>query len=167
MIRVLVAAAYLSTIVAANWAIGQYGTIPVGPGLLAPAGVLFAGLAFTLRDLLHRLAGRWVVLAAIVAGAALSFAVASPALAVASAAAFGVSELTDMAVYEPLRQRRWLLAVALSNMVGLVVDSALFLWLAFGSLGFFWGQVVGKGWMTLLAVGLLAAGRQAYRRAEA
>jgi hypothetical protein len=49
--------------------------------------------------------------------------------------------------------------VTLSNTVGLAVDSALFLTLAFGSLAFFWGQVVGKAWMTLLAVLLLAAVR--------
>lgn len=163
----VVLAGYVGTILAANWAISQYGVIPVGFGQVAPAGVLFAGLAFTLRDLLHKAAGRWVTLAAIGAGAALSFVVASPTLAVASAAAFGLSEVADMAIYEPLRQRQWLLAVGLSNTVGLVVDSALFLWLAFGSLGFFWGQVVGKGWMTLAAVVVLAAGRWAYRWAAA
>ena len=47
----------------------------------------------------------------------------------------------------------------MSNTVGLMVDSALFLWLAFGSLAFFWGQVVGKAWMTLLAVVVIAGAR--------
>ena len=161
--------AYLGTIVAANWAITEFGVIPVGFGLLAPAGVLFAGLAFTLRDLLHETGGRWAVLAAIAAGAGLSFAVASPALAAASAAAFGLSEALDWAVYEPLRRRRWLTAVAVSNVIGLVVDSVLFLWLAFGSLAFLPGQIVGKGWVTLAAIVLLAVGRAAWRlrRAEA
>ena len=161
--------AYLGTIVAANWAITEFGVIPVGFGLLAPAGVLFAGLAFTLRDLLHETGGRWAVLAAIAAGAGLSFAVASPALAAASTAAFGLSEAFDWAVYEPLRRRRWLIAVAASNVVGLVVDSVLFLWLAFGSLAFLPGQIVGKAWVTLAAIALLAAGRAVWRlrRAEA
>lgn len=59
-------------------------------------------------------------------------------------------------MYEPLSRRTWLGAVALSNTVGLVLDSLLFLWLAFGSLEFFWGQVVGKGWMTLAAIAALA-----------
>jgi hypothetical protein len=36
----------------------------------------------------------------------------------------------------------------LSNTVGLLIDSWLFLTIAFGSLAFFWGQVVGKAWMT-------------------
>lgn len=162
-LRLALAAAYLGTIVAANWTITRFGAVPVGLGLLAPAGVYFAGLAFTLRDLLHEAAGTvWVVLA-IAAGAALSFVVASPALALASAAAFGLSELADLLVYTPLRHRRWMLAVAASNVVGLVVDSVLFLTLAFGSLAFLPGQVVGKAWMTLLAVVLLVAGRRVLR----
>jgi uncharacterized PurR-regulated membrane protein YhhQ (DUF165 family) len=151
--------AYLGTIIAANWAIATYGTVPVGFGLVAPAAVLFVGLAFTLRDLLHDVAGRWAVLAAVAVGAILSAAVAGPALALASGIAFGVSELADFAVYAPLRRRRWLLAVAASNVVGLVVDSLLFLWLAFGSLTFLPGQIVGKTWMTVLAVAVLAAWR--------
>jgi queuosine precursor transporter len=35
------------------------------------------------------------------------------------------------------------------------VDSALFLWLAFGSLQFLAGQIVGKLWMTALAVAII------------
>lgn len=160
-------AAYAGTVVAANWAIAHYGIVPVGFGLVAPAAVWFAGLAFTLRDLLHDLAGRFAVLGAIAVGAALSFATSEPRVALASAAAFTLSELADLAVYEPLRRRRWLLAVTASNIVGIVVDSALFLGLAFGSLAFLPGQIVGKAWMTVLAVALLAAGRTVYRGRKA
>ena len=39
-----------------------------------------------------------------------------------------------------------------SSIVGLVVDSIIFLWLAFGSLDFLAGQVVGKAWMVLLSI---------------
>lgn len=151
------AAAYIATIVAANWAVTTYGAIPVGLGLLAPAGVLFAGLAFTLRDLLHEAAGWAWTMAAIVVGTAVSVAVAGPGLALAAGAAFLASELADLAVYTPLRRRRWLLAVAASNAVGLVVDSALFLTLAFGSLTYLPGQIVGKTWMTLAALIVLTA----------
>jgi uncharacterized PurR-regulated membrane protein YhhQ (DUF165 family) len=155
--------AYLGTIVAANWAIATFGAVPVGFGLVAPAAVWFAGLAFTLRDLLHDAAGRWAVLAATAVGAVLSAAVAGPAMALASGVAFGVSELADFAVYAPLRRRRWLLAVAASNAFGLVADSLLFLWLAFGSLAFLPGQIVGKTWMTILAVAVLAVWRRCRR----
>ncbi len=147
-----IAAAYVGTIVAANWAVATFGVVPVGFGLMAPAAVYVVGLAFTLRDLLQEAAGRAAVLWVILAGALLSVAVATPQLAIASGVAFAVSELADFAVYQPLYRRRWLLAVAASNAVGLVVDSLLFLWLAFGSLAFLPGQIVGKATMTALAV---------------
>jgi uncharacterized PurR-regulated membrane protein YhhQ (DUF165 family) len=149
----LLLAAYLGTIVLANWLIVQFGPVPVGFGLLAPAGVYAAGLAFTLRDLVQeRLGAPWTV-GAILAGAGLS-AVLSPRLALASGTAFLLSELLDFAVYTPLRHRRWLTAVVLSNLVGLTVDSLVFLWLAFGSLQYLAGQLVGKAWMTVLVVGV-------------
>jgi uncharacterized PurR-regulated membrane protein YhhQ (DUF165 family) len=157
---VLAAVAYVGTIVAANWAITRYGLVPVGFGLTAPAGVYFAGLAFGLRDLTQEWAGKPATLAAIAVGAAVSYLVASPALAAASALAFGLSELADWAVYQPLRRRGWAVAVAASNTVGLLVDSALFLWIAFGSLAFLPGQVVGKAWMTALAVAVVLANRR-------
>ena len=161
------AATYIGTIVAANWAVATFGAIPVGLGLMAPAGVLVAGLAFTLRDLLHEAAGTAWTLAAIAAGSAVSLAVAGPGLALAAGTAFLVSELADLAVYTPLRRRRWLFAVTASNIVGLVVDSALFLWLAFGSLAFLPGQVWGKLLMTAAAVGVLAAIRATRKPAVA
>lgn len=155
---------YILTIVAANWAIVTFGLVPVGFGLMAPAGVFFAGLAFTLRDFTQDTLGKRWAIAAILLGAALS-ALLSPALAVASGTAFLVSELLDFAVYTPLRARSWLGAVALSNTAGLVVDSVLFLWLAFGSMDFLPGQIVGKAEMTILAVALLWAWRGRQRKA--
>ncbi len=151
--------AYIGTIFAANWAIETFGPAPVGFGLLAPAGVYFAGLAFTLRDLTQESLGRLWTLGAILAGAGLS-ALVSPRFALASATAFLVSETADFAVYTPLRRRHWIGAVAISNVVGIVLDSALFLNLAFGSLDFLAGQVVGKAWMTLLAMCVLAIVRR-------
>lgn len=150
---------YIGTIVLANWAIQTFGLVPVGLGLVAPAGVYFAGLAFTFRDLVQEKLGRQWTVGAIVLGAGLS-AFVSPQFALASGVAFLVSELADFAVYTPLRARHWLGAVAASNTVGLVADSALFLGLAFGSLEFLAGQVVGKVWMTLLAVALLVLARR-------
>lgn len=156
----MLAAAYLGTIVLANWLVLHVGLVPVGFGFVAPAGVYAAGLAFTLRDLLHERLGLRGVLLAIGAGTVLS-AVISPRLAIASGTAFLVSELLDLAVYTPLRERRWLLAVALSNLVGLVADSALFLVLAFGSAGLAYlaGQIVGKCWVTALSVVVLWGAR--------
>jgi uncharacterized PurR-regulated membrane protein YhhQ (DUF165 family) len=153
-------AAFIACIPIANWMIGNVGTtcvpngpclVPVWPGVLAPSGVLMIGFALVLRDLVQRRLGRSWALAAIAAGALVSGFVAPPTLVVASVAAFALSELADFAVYTPLQERRFLLAVIASSLVGLVVDSILFLWLAFGSLDFLAGQVVGKVWAVALA----------------
>lgn len=150
----LVLIGYIATIFLANWAIQAFGLVPVGLGLVAPAGVYFAGLAFTFRDLVQERLGRtWAVLA-IVVGAALS-ALVSPQFALASGVAFLVSELADFAVYTPLRERHWMGAVLMSNIIGLSADSTLFLLLAFGNLDFLAGQVLGKVWTTLLALAVL------------
>jgi uncharacterized PurR-regulated membrane protein YhhQ (DUF165 family) len=146
---------------AANWLVGNAGTvcppdgpclIPVAPKVMAPSGVLMIGLALVLRDLVQRRLGLAWAAGAIVAGAALSAFLAPPALVVASAVAFFLSELADLAVYTPLQRRRLVLAVVASSLVGLVVDSLLFLQLAFGSLEFLTGQVIGKAWMVLLSI---------------
>jgi queuosine precursor transporter len=150
--------ALVATVLAANWAIETFGFVPVGFGLTAPAGVYFAGLAFGLRDVVDDTLGRLAVFGCIAAGGLLSWTV-SPAFAAASAAAFVLSELADLAVYEPLRERRWAVAAFASNLVGAVVDSALFLWIAFGSLDHLAGQVVGKTWMGAVGVALVAGTR--------
>lgn len=153
----LTTAAYLATIPAANWLTTRYPVVPVAPGLLAPAGVYTVGLALVLRDAAREFAGRGPVLAAMAAGVAVSYGLASPMVATASAAAFALSESADFFVYEVLRRRGLTLAMAASNAIGLAADSLLFLWLAFGSLAYLPGQVVGKAWMTAAAVAVLAA----------
>lgn len=154
-------AAYIGTIFVANWFIAHVGvqefdggphTIPVGFGLAAPSGVLWVGVALTLRDVVQASLGRHAVVGAILVAAALSYLVA-PAFALASAAAFLVSEAFDLLVYTPLAEGgRWAAAIGVSNTVGAVVDSLLFLWLAFGSVALLSGQVVGKLWMTVAAL---------------
>lgn len=175
MIGYLYLIAFGLTIPAANWLIGNVGTacipsgpclIPVGFGLEAPSGVLMVGAALVLRDMVHRFLGwRWAV-GAIIAGAGLSSVLAPPALVVASAAAFLLSETADLLVYAPLARRRMIAAVVLSGIVGAAIDSAVFLWLAFGSLDFIAGQVLGKVWMTLLAVPMIWSLRPALEQKE-
>ena len=89
---------------------------------------------------------------AIIVGAGLSAFFAPPALVIASVTAFLLSELADLAVYTPLERKGLVLAVFASSVVGLVIDSAVFLYLAFGSLDFITGQIVGKLWMVLAAL---------------
>jgi len=153
------------TIPAANWLIGNVGTacipqgpcvVPVAPGLMAPSGVTMVGVALVLRDLVQRRLGAMLSALAILCGTALSALLAPPSLVIASGTAFLLSEFADLAVYTPLARRRLVAAVVASSAVGLVVDSIVFLWLAFGSLDFLLGQVVGKSWMVLLSIPFVA-----------
>lgn len=153
------------TIPAANWLIGHVGTtcvpqgpclVPVAPGLMAPSGVTMVGIALVLRDLVQRRLGTAISALAVLVGSGLSALYAPATLVLASASAFLLSELADLAVYTPLARRRLVAAVIASSCAGLVVDSIVFLWLAFGSLDFLAGQVVGKAWMVLLSIPLVA-----------
>jgi uncharacterized PurR-regulated membrane protein YhhQ (DUF165 family) len=153
------------TIPAANWLIGHVGTtcvpqgpclVPVAPGLMAPSGVTMVGIALVLRDLVQRRLGTAISALAVLVGSGLSALYAPASLVVASATAFLLSELADLAVYTPLARRRLVAAVIGSSCAGLVVDSIVFLWLAFGSLDFLAGQVVGKTWMVLLSIPFVA-----------
>jgi uncharacterized PurR-regulated membrane protein YhhQ (DUF165 family) len=153
------------TIPAANWLIGHAGTtcvphgpclIPVAPGLMAPSGVTMVGIALVLRDLVQRRLGTAISALAVLVGSGLSALYAPASLVVASATAFLLSEFADLAVYTPLARRRLVVAVIASSCAGLVVDSIVFLWLAFGSLEFLAGQIVGKAWMVLFSIPLVA-----------
>lgn len=158
--------AYAASIAAANYLTTRYGMVHVAPGLMTTAGTFAAGGALLLRDAVQDTLGRAWVLVGIAAGAVLTLAT-SPALAIASAAAFLAAELADMGVYTPLRSRGWARAVVASNVAGAIVDTLLFLWLA----GFpittavVGGQLVGKlAWATLLPVAAVVTVRR-WRRA--
>jgi uncharacterized PurR-regulated membrane protein YhhQ (DUF165 family) len=164
MMRFVYLLLFFATIPLANWMIGNVGTVcvpkgpcllPVAPNLMAPSGVFLIGIALVLRDAVHEHFGSMVAAAAIIGGAIISIFIAPPALVVASGMAFLISEFADMAVYTPLRRKRLVIAVLASGVVGSVVDSAVFLWIAFGSLDYLWGQVVGKAWMTAAAAAWL------------
>jgi hypothetical protein len=156
--------AFAACVPIANFMIQHVGTeclpggpclVPVAPGLTAPSGVLIVGLALVLRDLLQRRLGLSWSLAAIFFGAILSATFAPPALVVASATAFLLSEIADLLVFTPLQRRGLVRAAVASSGVGLVVDSVVFLSLAFGSLEFLPGQVIGKAMMVLLTLPFL------------
>lgn len=156
--------AFAATIPAANWLIQNLGTvcvpngpclIPVAPGLTAPSGVLMVGVALVLRDLVQRRLGIGWALLAVIVGGLLSALFAPPALVFASVTAFLLSEIADLAVFTPLQRRGLVTAALASSLVGLVIDSIVFLQLAFGSLDYLTGQVVGKALMVLLAIPVL------------
>ena len=142
--------AYLACILFANWALQRWGIITVGP-LTVPAGVFFAGLAFGARDVVQEYGGRKVVVAVIVAGSAMAWWI-EPTFAFASGTAFLLSELLDLSIYTPLRNRSWPWAVTLSNLAGSILDSLLFLWLAFDSIDGWIDLTIGKALMILPAL---------------
>ena len=155
----LCATGLIASVITANWLTTRYGFIPIGLGQQATAGTLAAGFALALRDGVQDTLGKLGTLAVILAACAVSYLIAAPAIAIASAVAFLVAELCDFAVYTPLRRRsrlgdrRWAGAVTASGVVGAVVDTVVFLGLAFG-----WaavapaiiGQLLGKLWATLM-----------------
>jgi uncharacterized PurR-regulated membrane protein YhhQ (DUF165 family) len=91
----------------------------------------------------------------------------------ASVVAFAVAELTDFAIYTPLRKRGYIRAALASNVVSAVVDTVLFLNIAepvlrefdptFTVSGALPGQIVGKIILTLVVVLGVAAYRKKRR----
>lgn len=162
-------AAFMASIPLANWMIGHVGTVctphgpclvPVAPGLMAPSGVATVGFALVLRDMVQRCLGTAWGLAAVLAGTLASAALADPHVVIASALGFLISELSDFAVYTPLQRRGLMVAVLASSAAGLVIDSIVFLTVAFGSLAFLPGQIVGKAWAVLISIPLVRLARK-------
>ncbi len=160
----IAAASFLAAIVAANHVTSVYGMVPVGFGLVATAGTYLAGLTFVLRDAVQDTAGRRAAVGLVALGAAVSFLIADPFIATASAVAFLAAELADLLIYTPLRDRGYIRAAAASNIVGAVVDTFLFLWIAgFPIAGAWQGQIIGKLTITLAVVGLVVSARAVLR----
>jgi uncharacterized PurR-regulated membrane protein YhhQ (DUF165 family) len=164
---------YLSSIPFANWLIDNVGNVrfPGGPHVLsvgfgyeAPSGFLAIGFALVARDYVQHRLGKKYALLAIALGVAFSFLV-NPDLAIASGAAFALGELSDFAVYTPLRKYSTFAAVALSGIVGGIVDSLIFLQIAFDSIQYWQGQVIGKMWMALVGAIVLSSIKN-YRGSE-
>lgn len=154
--------AYVGSIVLANYFIvhgfpgttatpfGTY-TVPVGFGLVAPAGVYMSAVAFPARDVLQRTGGRYLGVVAILLGALLSWWLSSPIIAMASGVTFLCSETLDFAIYTPLQRDRFVLAVVVSGLAAALLDSWLFLYLAGLPMSQFWGLALGKVWVIALA----------------
>lgn len=147
-------AAYIGSIVAANWATTTFGLVPIGFGLAVTAGTFAAGAALILRDAVDTHGGRWWVTGAIAVGIVLSYLLADPFIALASACAFAASELVDWGVFRRVRPRSLARAVLVSSVVSAPVDTVLFLWIA----GFpvTWQAVLGQ-FLVKTAMAALAA----------
>lgn len=149
---------YLATIPLANWFINNIGTqvapnlphtIPVGFGYQAPSGVLLIGIALFTRDYVQQQYGKQITLLAIITGIIISYFV-NPAVATASALAFALGELTDFAIYSTIKKKTITGAVIASGIIGGFIDSFVFLKIAFGSIQYWQGQVIGKTIMAII-----------------
>lgn len=154
---------HTAAIVAANWMTATLGLIPIGFGLVVTAGTFAAGFALLARDFVHRYGGIWWAFVGILLGAVISWFMSTPALAVASAVAFGAAELVDLLVFTPLRKHGFIRAAVVSNIVSAPIDTVLFL--AIAGFPITWeavlGQFVGKVILaTLIPIALYAAARE-------
>lgn len=124
---------YVALIVAVNYGFSVVPLVKLPDGTMWPPLSLAVGFIFVVRDFAQREIGHKVLLAMLV-GAALSYVMASPYVAIASAAAFLVSELVDWLIYSltkrPLSQR-----ILTSSLLATPLDSAVFL---FGIGAFSW-----------------------------
>ncbi|HYH36875.1 MAG TPA: preQ0 transporter [Azospirillum sp.] len=110
-------AAYIGSVVAINYAFSMAPHLDL-------VWSCWVGLIFILRDMVQVRFGHWS-LAAMAVGVALSYLLADPFVALASVAAFAVSETIDWAVFtvtkRPLRDRLWLSAA-----LSVPADTAIF-----------------------------------------
>ncbi|WP_218177713.1 VUT family protein [Amycolatopsis australiensis] len=123
--------AYVASITLGNVATTYFGVVPAGFGLTVTAGTFASGLAMSFRDHLQDVAGlRWVT-AGIAAGITVSAISGDLRIAVASAVAFTLGELADLAIYTPMRLHcGFRHALIVSNAVGALIDTWLFLTIA-------------------------------------
>jgi hypothetical protein len=149
--RIILPIVYVAGVVLANVLTERLGLVPVAFGLVTTAGTYAAAVVLVARNLTQDAIGRLRVLILMGIGIVLSVVLASPQLALASAVAFGLSELADMLVYTPLRRRGRSRAVAAASFVGAIVDTFVFLSIAGFPLTAAPGQLVVKIGMGLLA----------------
>lgn len=129
-------AAYLAAIVAANLLVAAY-----GPRAAFAVAFLLIGLDLTLRDRLHeawRRRGLALKMALLISsGSVISWLVnqGTGPVALASFAAFAAAATVDSLTFHLLRERRYLVKVNGSNVVGALVDSVVFPTIAFGGFG--------------------------------
>ncbi|MBQ4568087.1 MAG: hypothetical protein IJA79_08190 [Desulfovibrio sp.] len=116
---------YIALIVGINCAFACTPLITLPTGDLWSPVSLVVGFVFVVRDFAQRRLGHHV-LWGMLAGCIISWLLASPELALASALAFAVGELADWAFYtftkRPFSQR-----ILISSMVGAPLDSLVFL----------------------------------------
>jgi uncharacterized PurR-regulated membrane protein YhhQ (DUF165 family) len=133
---------YVALVPFVNWSFAHVPTIALPDGGAFSPLAIVTGLVLVVRDFAQREIGHSIFIPLMV-GIAISFAMAPPAIALASAAAFAISEVVDWAIYsftqKPLSQR-----VMLSSLIAAPLDSSVFWLLASLSVAgvFTWSTVL-------------------------
>lgn len=115
---------YVLLIPLVNWSFAHVPTIALpGGGMWAPMAVI-TGLILVFRDFAQREVGHYIFVPLLI-GLAISYIMAPPAIALASTAAFAISECVDWAIYSytkrPLSSR-----VMLSSLASAPLDTIAF-----------------------------------------
>jgi len=117
---------YIATVVGINLAFAYIPPIVLFDGTIFTVGSVIAGLVFIARDFAQREVGHKAVLALMAAAGLLSYLLADPFVAIASIAAFAISEISDYIVYSKYKgdfNKR----VVVSSLVSVPIDTAVFL----------------------------------------
>jgi len=108
---------------------------PIDLGDILTWGAFTYPFAFLVSDLTNRYDGprraRAVVLVGFAVALCLSAYLSTPRIAIASATAFLVGQLLDIAVFSRLRNRFWLVPPLSASLIGSLLDTAIFFSLAF------------------------------------
>lgn len=158
-------AGFLCSIPFANWWLSNNGMWNAPWLGMLPSALWVVAISFVLRDMAQITLGKQYAWAAIAIGTVLSWWLASPQLAVASGAAFLISESIDAAIFTPLANRgRFLLAVTVSGYIAGFIDSAVFVRIAFDSWAGWWQLGIAKAIVIMFATPIAWGCRRALLR---
>jgi uncharacterized PurR-regulated membrane protein YhhQ (DUF165 family) len=137
--RFMMAVLAMVVVVTASNILVQYPVqVDLGPIHLADIltwGAFTYPFAFLVSDLSNRHDGpnqaRMVVLVGFLVALALSFWLSTPRIAIASGSAFLIGQLLDIAVFQRLRNRYWLVPPLSASLLGSLLDTAIFFTIAF------------------------------------
>jgi len=130
---------YLLSILLGNAFVIWFGIVNIA-GLTFPAGVVWIGLTFSFRDFVQRYWGDWATWSWMIAASVITFFF-NMDIALASMAAFFVSESLDWLFFRILKKRSFASRIIWSNLVSCPVDSLVFVLLAFGPV---WPAIIGQ-----------------------
>jgi len=158
---------YMLSIVLANLTVAYFGLVTWFGWLVFPAGAIWIGLCFSLRDFVQREFGHkdvWYFMIATTVITTIMSIILSHLpvplwkVAVGSALAFIVSEAIDWLVYYYLK-KDIIWRICVSNLFSVPIDSIIFVGIVFGSFSFLappvWGQTIVKYISGLLVIPII------------